>query len=239
MIKAVLFDLDGTLLPLEQETFLREYLQRLAAKVAGLVPPDRFVKQLMASTLAMTANREADRTNQQIFAADFYPKLGVPEETLMPILEDFYERDFGNIRTIVTPDPAARQAVTAVLARGLDAVVATNPVFPMTAIRQRLDWAGLADLPFKLVTSYEDSHFCKPNPEYFLEVASRTGRQPESCLMVGNDVGEDLVAASVGMRTYLVKDHLINPSGAKPKADHIGTLAELAAFLRSPEFGVL
>lgn len=239
MLKAVLFDLDGTLLPLDQDAFLHEYLKRLSVKAAGYAPPDRFVKQLMASTLNMTANREPDRTNQQVFAADFYPKLGVPEETLLPVLEDFYEVEFGKIRTITKANPAARQAVKAVLARGLDAVVATNPVFPISAIRQRLDWAGVADLPFKLVTSYEDSHFCKPNAEYFLEVAERIGRQPEECMMVGNDAAEDMAAASVGMRTYLVKDHLINPTGEAPRADHIGTLAELAAFLNSPAFGSL
>lgn len=239
MIRAVLFDLDGTLLRLGQETFLREYLKLLSAKVGGLVPADRFVKQLMASTAAMIGDNDPARTNQEVFFADFFPKLGIPRETLMPILDDFYEQDFGKLRRIAGADAAARRAVQAVLARGLDAVVATNPVFPISAIRQRLEWAGLGDLPFRLVTSFEDFHFCKPNPEYFAEVARRINRDPAECLMVGNDVEEDLVAASVGMRTYLVTDDLVNPRGIEAKADHTGSLSEAASFLTSEEFSRL
>lgn len=239
MIKAVLFDLDGTLLHVEQEVFLRGYLKLWGPRVAHLVDPQRFIQQLMASTMVMTSSNDPTRTNQQVFFDDFLPKVGVPAEKLMPILNDFYERDFGKVRSVVKADPAARQAVEAVLARGLDAVVATNPVFPISAIRQRLSWAQVDDLPFKLVTSYEDFHFCKPNPEYYLEIAERIGRRPEECVMVGNDVEEDLVAAGVGMCTYLVEDHLINPKGVKPKADHVGTLTQLAEFLGTAEFGAL
>jgi len=239
LIKAVLFDLDGTLLHVDQQEFVTEYLKLLAPRMAHLMDPRKFVHDLMASTMVMTSDRDPSRTNEEVFWSDFLPRVGVPAEQLMPILDDFYEREFGQVRWVAKADPAARQAVEAVLARGLDAVVATNPVFPRSAIRQRLEWAGVADLPFRLVTSFEDFHYCKPNPEYYLEIAERIGHRPEECLMVGNDVEEDLAAASLGARTYLVQDHLINPRGVEPKADHTGTLAELAAFLGRAEFGEL
>jgi len=49
--------------------------------------------------------------------------------------------------------------------------------------------------------------------------------------MVGNDVKEDLAASTVGMKTYLVTDCLINPPGLEPKADYVGTLDELSDYL--------
>jgi len=116
----------------------------------------------------------------------------------------------------------------AVLELGLEVVVATNPIFPIHAVRQRIDWAGLGDINFKHVTSYEHCHFCKPNPDYYREIVDRIGRQPQECLMVGNDVEEDLAAAKIGMKTYLVTDCLLNSKKLDFTTDYQGTLQELA-----------
>ena len=40
-----------------------------------------------------------------------------------------------------------------------------------------------------------------------------TGLEGEDCLMVGNDVGEDMIAATLGMKVFLLTDCLINQSG--------------------------
>ncbi|MDF2499822.1 MAG: gph [Anaerosporomusa subterranea] len=232
MIKAVLFDLDGTLLPFDHELFLREYTTLIGGHVAHLVNPSQFVTQLLASTAVMVANNNPSRTNQTVFSGDFYAKVGVDASTLELILEDFYVSKFPQLSKIVRPSAAARRAVQAVLDRGLQTAVATNPIFPQIAVEERLRWAGVYDLPFVHITSYEKSHFCKPNPAYYLEVAAAIGREPEECLMVGNDVEEDLIAAEVGMKTYLVTDCLINAKRLTRSADAQGTLDELAAWLQ-------
>ncbi|MDF2876281.1 MAG: gph [Sporomusa sp.] len=229
MIKSVLFDLDGTLLPLDQDEFLREYLNHLGARVADVADPKKFISQLLASTAVMIRSRDKSKTNQQVFFEDFLPNIGVTPDVLMPVLEDFYQTDFVLVKPTTKSNTNARRAVIAVAELGLDVVVATNPIFPISAIRQRIDWAGVGDVEFAFVTCYEDCHFCKPHPEYYLEIAERIGRKPEECLMVGNDVIEDLAAAKVGMKTYLVTDCLLNSQAVAAKADYQGTLAELAA----------
>ncbi|QDR81031.1 HAD family hydrolase [Sporomusa termitida] len=229
MIKSVLFDLDGTLLPLNQDLFLQAYLNQLGARVANVADPKKFIKQLLASTAVMISSRDEAKTNQQVFFEDFLPNIGVAPEVLLPVIDNFYETEFVLVKPTTKTSSDARRAVMAVAELGLDVVIATNPIFPLNAIRQRLDWAGVGDVDFTLVTCYEECHFCKPHPEYYLEIAERIGRLPVECLMVGNDVIEDLAAAKVGMKTYLVTDCLLNSQAVAAKADYQGTLAELAA----------
>lgn len=188
MLRAVLFDLDGTLLRVDTYAFVEAYVRLLAGHFANVVEPDRLVPRLLAATQAMMASYDPALTNQQVFASAFYPALGLSEGETAPGIAEFYERVYPQLRSLTAPDPAARRAVEAVLARGMDSVVATNPIFPLTAVLRRVEWAGLGDLPFALVTSYETSHFCKLQPEYFHEVASQIGRDPRECLMVGNEV---------------------------------------------------
>ena len=56
----------------------------------------------------------------------------------------------------------------------------------------------------------ERMHFCKPNPAYYQEILELLGAKAEECLMIGNDVEEDMVAATLGIKTRLVTDLLIS-----------------------------
>lgn len=228
MIKNILFDLDGTLLPMDQDEFAQEYFKQLSMRIAHVAAPKLFIKQLLDSTAVMIANKDYSKTNEQVFKEDFLAKIGVPEEIIMPIFDNFYEKEFSCIQHVTKKNDYARSVVTTIINSGLDVVVATNPLFPLSGIRQRLSWVGLDDVNFKHITSYEQSHYCKPHPEYYLEIAEQIGCRPQECLMIGNDVAEDLVAGTVGMRTYLVTDCLINVKGIEPKADYVGTFADLA-----------
>ncbi len=236
MIRAVLFDLDGTLLHVETREFVEAYIRLLAKWFATRVEPERFVRQLTGATRAMMDNHDPSRTNREVFAQAFYDPLGLTEASAADHLAQFYAREYPTLQSLTRSDPTARRAVVAVLSRGLQAVLATNPIFPETAIRQRMAWAGVADLPFARVTHYENSHFCKPHLEYFLEVCTAIDRRPAECVMVGNDTDEDIVVRSVAMRSYLVTDHLINPRRQPLRADYVGTLAEAAAFLEAADF---
>jgi FMN phosphatase YigB (HAD superfamily) len=115
--------------------------------------------------------------------------------------------------------------VETALGLGMRVAVATNPIFPLEAVRHRLDWAGLGDLPVHVITTYEVMHATKPLPAYFRETAEMLGVEPRACLMVGDDPLLDLPAADVGMRTYYV--------GARTdvSADYCGDLGQLAALL--------
>jgi len=231
MIHAVLLDLDGTLLPVDTAQLIDAYVRLLASWFARWVPPDRFVPRLLAATQTMMQDRDSTRTNREVFDEAFYPALGLTGESMAAPLAEFYEREFPKLRTLASADPAAREAVSIVLARDRLAVLATQPIFPEVAVRERMAWAGIADLPFALVTTYETSHFCKPHPEYFREVAAAIKCEPRDCLFVGNDGVEDATARQVGMQTYLVTDHLTNRARAPSEVGRMGSLRDLPSLL--------
>ncbi|MBE0466967.1 MAG: HAD family hydrolase [Candidatus Desulforudis sp.] len=230
--KYLLLDLDGTLLPMDMHEFLTAYLRAVSTRMAPYIAPDRFAKCLLASTQAMVENLDPRRTNADVFWDDFVGRTGLDQVEILPILERFYREEFPQLAPVTRPTPTARMVCTRAVEYGAELVIATNPIFPRMAIEERLRWAGIADFPFRLVTAYENMHFCKPQTHYYQQILDRLGAGPEQCLMAGNDPEEDLVAQDLGIRTYLVVDCLVSrPGGGFRRPDHRGRLTDLADFL--------
>ncbi|MBU9713112.1 HAD family hydrolase [Evansella tamaricis] len=227
MAKVILFDLDGTLLPMDTEQFVQHYLKELAPRVAHMTDPHEFIKALLAGTNAMLTNLEPDKTNEQVFEATFLSLLPVSREDIWPILDDFYQTIFPTFSYLCQPTETARKVVDAALEQGFRIAVATNPVFPRAAIYHRLTWAGIHDVPFEIVTVYEESVFTKPHKEYYQYICDKLSVDPEDCIMVGNDKQEDMSASQLGMKTFLVEGNVIDRGEPKYTIDDQGTLEEL------------
>ncbi len=207
MIKALLLDLDGTLLDNDIDSFLQSYLKSLGRHMAPWVTPDRLVPQLLKSTGVMLANRQPTRTLQRAFADDFYPALGTTEEALLAHFEAFYRDEFPKLRGLTHRREAAARLVESALGAGVLVAVATNPLFPRMAIDHRLEWAGVPSTAtrFSLVTSYEVFHSAKPQPAYYAEILGHLGVHAAEAAMVGDSVSDDLTPArSLGMATFQV-----------------------------------
>lgn len=232
MIKILLFDLDGTLIDIDMRIFLKEYFREIGEHFSCLLCPRHLVDSLNASTRAMIENREKDKTNQEVFWEDFLPRVNLDEELVRNKIDEFYRHRFGKLKAFTNPRGEAGEAVETALELGYQLVMATNPVFPSSAILQRMEWAGVSGYPYKLVTTYENMHFCKPNPLYYQEILDRLGVLPGECLMLGNDVDDDLVASRVGIKVFIVEDNLINRSNRDCAPDYRGRLQELPDFLQ-------
>jgi len=235
---AVLFDLDGTLLGLDIDQFLGEYLAALVPWIEDKVPPRKFTSQLMASTRVMVENTDPAKTNREVFLADFLAALPELDDGQLPaLLDHFYEEEFPRLRKHARRLPAAREAVRLARERGAKVVLATNPLFPLRAIQHRMEWAGLQAEWFDLITAYETSHFCKPQLDYYREIIQLVEADPETALMVGNDRDEDMVACRLGMDTYLVSGYLRGQGRSLPAPTYQGTLDELVSALRDGLLG--
>jgi FMN phosphatase YigB (HAD superfamily) len=201
-VKAVLFDLDGTLLDIDLSAFLRDYFGALGDVVAHF-PGREVLPAILAATEAMQAPHPGS-TNQEVFGARFNQLTGIDMDADAEVFDRFYAETFPALGAAYGPHEGAREAVLAARRAGLSVVVATQPIFPRAAIKHRIAWAGLDDLDLDVLTTYEVMHACKPLPDFFREAAAMAGAQPAECIMVGDDRVLDMPAADVGMRTFYV-----------------------------------
>lgn len=231
MLKAVLFDLDGTLLPMDQDEFVKAYFRLLAKKLAPYgYEPDKLVKAVWHGTGAMIQN-DGSRTNETVFWNDFTNIFGEQARAHEPVFAEYYEKDFQQVQNSCGYTPKAAEIVRSLKAAGVRVALATNPVFPAIATESRIRWAGLEPEEFELYTTYENIGFCKPNLDYYREILRRMELDAADCLMVGNDVDEDMVAGQLGMEVFLLTDHLINKSGTDINAFPHGSFDDLRARL--------
>jgi haloacid dehalogenase superfamily, subfamily IA, variant 1 with third motif having Dx(3-4)D or Dx(3-4)E len=234
MINTFLFDLDGTLLPMDGDEFEKQYFKRLSYKLIDYFKPEDLIKYIWMSTLKMVKNTGGQKTNMEVFFEDFEKITGQDTNVLSPIFDDFYAREFKELEQFIEENPYIIKTIDTLIDKGYEVVVATNPIFPMEAIKERIRWTGLKFDAFKYITSYENMHYCKPNTEYYSEILSLLGKKPEDCLMVGNDVEEDLIASRVGIKTFLVENHIINKKNLNPDiADYRGSYKDLYEFVDS------
>ena len=232
MITTILFDLDGTLLPVDQDIFLKAYLGGLAKKAAAHgYEAAPLPKQIMAGTYAMVKN-DGSATNEDVFWAAFSALCGKDAKQDIAIFDDFYRNEFQQVRHVCGCNPQAAEAIREIKTMGYTVALATNPLFPAIATHSRTRWAGLDPADFALITTYETSRHSKPNPAYYQDVLDELGVKAEECLMVGNDVGEDMIAENLGMQVFLLTDCLINKDNADISLYPHGSFPELMDHIR-------
>ncbi len=223
----ILFDLDGTLLGMRTEEFVQQYVREIAKFLGDRFDTKQIVKSIFEATKAMIMSREPDKTNEEVFTEHFLNETGLEQEEIWPIFDQFYKEVFPTLSHLTYPSPLAKRIVEAAKEAGYRVVVATNPVFPKDAIVSRLAWIELSPEDFELVTVYEESHFTKPNLEYFQEICEKLSVAPTECIMIGNHMQEDMVASKLGMKTFLVTDYMENRGEPVYPVDQQGTLEEL------------
>lgn len=234
-IKMVLFDIDGTLLPMDQDLFTKAYFKLLAQKLAPHgYDPKQLIDCIWSGTAAMVKN-DGGCSNEEAFWNQFSRLLGEHGREDEPVFDSFYRNEFIGAKAACGFNPMAARTVSKVKELRLRTALATNPLFPAIATENRIRWAGLSPEDFELYTTYENSSFCKPNPKYYLEITRRLDVAPEECLMIGNDVGEDMIAETIGMKVFLLTDCLINKAGADISAWPNGSFEQLIEYLENAE----
>ncbi|MDO4607815.1 MAG: HAD family hydrolase [Clostridia bacterium] len=232
-IKAILFDLDGTLVPMDQDVFVKDYFKRLSTKLAGHgYEPKQLIDTIWKGTAAMIRNN-SELTNEQVFwnmAQGVYGDKIIADKYLF---DEFYETEFDKVKSVCGYNPKAKETVLAIKQMGYKLALATNPIFPPEATELRIAWAGLTPNDFEFYTNYTNINCCKPNPAYYKEVARRIGCDLTECLMVGNDIGDDMVAEKLGMRVFLLTECLINAKGEDISHYPQGDFDDLIDYIKS------
>ena len=233
MIKMILFDLDGTLLPMDQDLFIKAYFGGIAKRLANYgYEPNKLIQGILDGTMAMV-NNDGSKTNEEVFWDKFASIFGVDAKSDEPYFNEFYINDFDKIQAVCGFNPLARKVLDESKNLCLRTVLATNPIFPRIATQKRINWAGLTVEDFELYTTYENSSYCKPSLKYYTSIIDSLGVKPEECLMVGNDVTEDMVTEKLGMKVFLVTDCLINRLNDDISIYPHGSLSDLLEYIKT------
>ncbi len=237
MIEAVLFDLDDTLLGNDIDQFLPHYFDRLGRYAAPHYPPDTFIPLLLAGTQAMVESQNSAETNRDTFWQYFAEKTGADRAKTEAFFDQFYANEFEPLKAQTHALPAAPKLVDHCFSQGLKVVVATNPLFPRTAIEARMRWGnvGLDRFDYDLVTTYEVMHATKPNPAYYREILARIDVAPQNAIMVGDSWVNDIAPANVvGLSTWW-----IDLGRDLPQPDVVVGHGSLDAFWQAVQAGLL
>ncbi|MDD4801454.1 MAG: HAD family hydrolase [Syntrophomonas sp.] len=234
MFEAILFDLDGTLLDIDMDFFLTKYFEEIGRMAVDKVQcePRRLVEQILLSTDVMIRDLNPDTRNEEVFMGDFISSLGTDEQPMRKFFDEFYLTRFPLLQGYCKPFDIVPDIMEAAFNQDIKVVIATNSVFPLRAIQCRLEWAGVGNYPYELLTCYENMHYCKPHWQYYQEIIQQIGVDPHRCLMVGNDTREDLAAEMIGIKTFLVEDRLIDRGNSPYSAYRQGNLNDLFKFIK-------
>jgi len=228
-IKAILFDLDGTLIDVDLKKFIPGYVKLLSNYTKELLSSRKLVSHVMKAS-ELLENNNGDKTNEAVFNEFFFPIDGRSREELEPVFMKFYREEFSKLKKYTTKKTEARPTVQKAFDEGYKVAIATTPILPEIAVRKRLEWAGVGDFDYDLITSYEHVSATKPNLKYYEEIAEILELQPEECLMVG-DEAKDMVAKNLGCTTFLIRSQNTDLSPETPKQDYEGNLVDLRSLL--------
>ncbi|MDR1794936.1 MAG: HAD family hydrolase [Erysipelotrichaceae bacterium] len=206
----VLFDLDGTLLPMDYDAFFNVYFNALSSSLDCFGFSRQVQMQALMAGIETMMRNDGSRTNREAFWSVYENKLGTTEAQIIDVINHFYSEVFPTLQSGAGYNPLSNKIVEVLKAKGYTLALATNPMFPTTATEQRVKWAGLNWDDFAAISCYEDYHFCKPNPDYFRELLHNINRQPQECLMVGNDTSEDGSCLLAGIECVIINDCLID-----------------------------
>ncbi len=233
MYEAILFDVDGTLLSISGREMMKEYLGRLAKYFDPLTDGQglAIVQTVQLASAAMEKN-PGGKSNEQLFWEIFEQHSDFKRAELEPQLEIFYAEEFPKVGHLAGDNGVMPEVVKVLAQKGYPLVVATNPVFPLTANKARLAWAKVDTAPWQEITSFEHYSHCKPDPRFFTEICQRVGASPEKCLMIGNGLIDDVAAVQAGLEVYLVTDEV---KDGKPEDYNgpKGTREALLAFVQA------
>ena len=231
-IKAIFTDLDGTLIRMDEQDFLNHYLSRLCQTVAPLGYEPQTLVSAMWKGVDAVVHSDGSQSNRDTFWQTFSTLLGKQVLLHEPVFNEFYDNGpFRLTQEITKPNPMARAFIDSLKERRLRIILATNPLFPACAVKTRLAWIGLTLEDFELISTYENSRFCKPSTHYYEELLQKSGLSPAECIMIGNSVTEDILPAdALGMETFLITEYA---SGPTDQVKNKGSFSEMMAFVKA------
>lgn len=234
MLKTILFDLDGTLLPNELYSFAKKYYVLITQRLIDEGFEGEKAVGAMLKGIEKIKENDGTRTNKEIFFEALAQSLGDGVYEKERSLEDFYIKEFRELKNICGTNPEADRLIKKLKGMGYRLVLATNPVFPPIAASERASWNNVDINDFEYLTHYENSHYSKPDVRYYKELLSKLGiseNEKDTVLMVGNDPRDDGAARQLGIDVFLITDTPVIRENMPISDYNNGSFADLEKYI--------
>lgn len=222
MIKAVVFDLDNTLVD-----FMK--VKRRAVEAAAEAMVDAGL------------NSTAKKTTERIFK--MYDREGIEDQRVFDkiLVEEYGEIDYRILAAGILAYrkakegsmflyPHVRRTLTELVRTGIKLAIVSDA--PRLSAWMRLVSFGIESY-FDVVVSYDDTGFRKPNAAPFRRALEKLGVEPSEAIMIGDWAERDMVGAkALGMKGVFARygdDFNTKDAGADYEIDDI---AELVGIVR-------
>lgn len=222
MLKAIFFDLDGSLLPLDEQEFSSVYFDLISDYMQKYgYEKEELVNVILEGTKRMYKN-DGTKTNEQVFWDFFKETYGDKKIEDKKYFNEFYLNEFSKTKKCCKTNELAIDIVNYARSKVPYVILSTNPIFPYFATLERMSFVGLKKEDFDYITSYENSYYTKPNPKYFLALLKMFNLKPDEVIIFGNNDVEDYLCAKYAqIDCYLIGDSLILHKDKKIECEKI------------------
>lgn len=190
-VKAVLFDLDGTLLDTAADIALA--LRRAFADHGRVSPSDEAVRQMIGKGSPTLVARAMAACGEG------------PDPALSAALLEGFFHHYGRLEALgdstAQPYAGVRETLPVLVLAGLKLAVVTNKQHHYAC--GLLDRLGLS-VHFDLVVGGDTCERRKPDPQPLLWACERLGVSASSAVMVGDSINDAQAARAAAMRVYCV-----------------------------------
>nr|WP_277601265.1 HAD hydrolase-like protein [Marinitoga sp. 38H-ov] len=185
-------DYDGTLIKNDEDEFQKYYFSSFL-KYSKL--EKKIIDIVLECTIELIKKDDDKITNLEYFMNLMEEKTGKDSMYWYNIFLDFYNTEFPKLKSIIKPND---KLINKIKYSNHKFIFASNPLFPEIAVKHRIEFINLKTNDFIYISTMENSHYCKPNENYFNEIIYKLNIKPEDCLMIGDtDFDRECIKAGI------------------------------------------
>lgn len=209
-VKAVIFDLDGTLL--DSEVYNLKAWQEVWIRSGREISDKEYIKACVGQSKEYIAQKLSE-------------EFGLPVSTIIELKDQIYSRLLAQIP--LTPMPYALEILEKLSRQGLVLALATGG--DRVETEHKLEAANIKHL-FKSIVTSSDVEHTKPHPQTYLKALYDLSFETQEALAVEDTPTGYLSANSAGIRTLVVRNYM-NTYTKFPTDDIFEGLEEIYKFI--------